>query len=657
MRSERLAHINLRYAVLAISFCVICSAFLIALAVVQIIGTDAVYDDATVRTVTVSGLRGEIYDRNGKLIVGNSTNYDLVYEYGAMPDTYKEINAELLDVRDTLERTGNSDKLTKDYFPLVGDYPNVSYSEAAQDKESTEYYQLTKVLSRLELGADTDAQTLAKHYITKYKLSSELYSQEQIRTLMQMWYEMERADFGSFASYTIAHGVDMSVVTRIEERGIEGVTIKAITDRVYYYPGVATHILGRVGKITAESADRYDALGYPMDATVGVSGCELAFESILRGQDGKKVIRLDDDGNVIEEYYEIEPKSGNDVWLTIDIELQMAAEQGLADSVVATGVAKYGSICATDPQTGAVLAIASYPTYDITQLTDQDYVDSVTQNGAWLNRALQETYAPGSTYKIGVALAALETNTINTSTTFYCNHVYPDLHNPTCLGTHGSTNIFEAIQESCNIFFYTLGHRMGIEAITDYTRRLGLGVDTGIELGTEIGTVADPDLALTWGAGNDVSAAIGQSDHAYTPLQLSVYMSSIVNGGTRYSVHLLDSVRSFYSKEIIESYNTTALDQIEFSSSTLQTLLEGMRRVVYNNDEIKWRFANVPVTVGGKTGTAQINGKLDTALFSGFAPLENPEIVVTCVIEEGLHGYFASSAVAKVMEVYFKNAD
>ena len=655
MRYEKTANTNLRYAVLSISFCVICLAFLITLGVIQMIGTDAEYDGATVRTVTVSGLRGEIYDCRGRLIVGNSTDYDLIYEYGAMPETYKEINAELLDVIDTLERTGNSDKLTKNYFPIVGDYPDVSYSETAQDKESVEYYQLTKVLSRLELDANTDAKTLAKHYITKYKLSEELYSKEQIRTLMRLWYEMERADFGSFASYTIAHGVDMSIVTRIEERGIEGVTVKAITERVYHYPGIATHILGRVGKITAESADRYDALGYPMDAIVGVSGCELAFESILRGQDGKKVIRLDDDGNVIEEYYEVEPKSGNDVWLTIDIELQMAAEAGLADSVIATGTAKYGSICATDPKSGAILAIASYPSYDVTKLADQDYVDSVTANGAWLNRALQETYAPGSTYKIGVALAALENNTINTSTTFTCNHVYPYLHQPTCLGTHGSTDIFEAIQESCNIFFYTLGHRMGIESITDYTRPLGLGTSTGIELGEEIGTVADPDFASSWGAGNDVSAAIGQSDHAYTPLQLSVYMSSIANGGTRYGAHLLDSVRSFYSKDIIESHVPTVLDRVEFSSSTLDVLREGMRRVVYNNDEIKWRFQNVPVTVGGKTGTAEISGKLDTALFSGFAPLDDPEIVVTCVIEEGLHGYYASGAVAKVMEEYFKN--
>lgn len=657
MRYEKTANKNLRYAVIAVFFCVICLAFLIALAVVQIIGTDAEYDSATIRTVTVSGMRGEIYDCNGKKLVGNSSNYDLVYEYGAMPETYKEINSELLATLDILERTCNTGKRTKDYFPFVGDYPNISYSAEALDTNSDEYYQLTKVLTRLELDTDTDAQTLAKHYITKYKLSDELYSAEQIRTLMRLWYNMERSDFGSFASYTIAEDVDIETVTRIEEQGIAGIAIKARNERVYLYPGIATHILGRVGKITAESADRYDALGYPMDAVVGISGCELAFESILRGQDGKKVIRLDDDGNIIEEYYEIEPKSGNDIWLTIDIDLQIAAEEGLAESVATTGVAKYGSICATDAKTGAVLAIASYPTYDITRLNDQAYVDSVTQSGAWLNRALQETYAPGSTYKIGVALAALETGTIDTSTSFTCNHVYPYLHQPTCLGTHGSTNIFEAIQESCNIFFYTLGHRMGIEAITDYTLRLGLGADTGIELGEEIGTVADPEFAASWGAGNDVSAAIGQSDHAYTPLQLSVYMSSIANGGTRYSAHLLDSVRSFYSNEIIQSYSPTVLDKVEFSSSTLDILLEGMRRVVYNNDEILRRFQNVPsnIIVGGKTGTAEIDGKYDTALFSGFAPLYDPEIVVTCVIEEGLHGYYASSAVAKVMEVYFNN--
>lgn len=655
MRIKKAANTNLRYASVAVSFFAICLIFLIVLAVVQVKGPENEYDDATIRTETVSGLRGEIYDCNGKLLVGNSTNYDLIYEYGAMPDTYREINLALLDTLDALERTGNSDKLCDDYFPIVGNYPNVRYVDEINDAESVERYQLNKVLKRLELDTNTDAVTLAKHYVTKYKLDDELYSQSEIRALMRLWFEMERCDFGSFASYTIAEDVDVELMTHVEERRIEGVTFKAVPERVYYYPGIATHILGRVGRITAETAEYYDALGYPMDAYVGTSGCEKAFEAILRGRDGKKVIRYDDDGNVIEEYYEVEPVSGNDVWLTIDIDLQIAAEEALAAAAESTGTSEAGAICAIDPRDASVLAIASYPTYDVTKLSSQAYVDSVNESGAWLNRALQGAYAPGSTYKIGVALSALESNTIDTSTTYVCNHVYPHLHEPTCLGTHGSINVFEAIQESCNIFFYTLGHKMGIEAITNYTLPLGLGAPTGIELDESIGTVADPEFAASWGAGNDVSAAIGQSDHTYTPLQLSIYMASVVNGGTRYSAHLLDSVRSFYTKDVISQHETTVLDTVEFSEDTYDVLIESMRRVVYENSEIASRFVRVPVTVGGKTGTAEKSGQLDNALFSGFAPLEAPEIVVTCVLEEGQHGYLASAAVARVMEEYFKD--
>lgn len=657
MRIKKTANTNLRYASVAVSFFVICLVFLIVLAVIQAKGPETEYDDATVRTVTVSGLRGEIYDRNGKLLVGNSTNYDLVYEYGAMPDTYREINLALLETLSVLERTGNSDKLCDDYFPIVGDYPSVSYIPEAQNEESVERYQLNKVLRRLELDTDTDAKTLAKHYVTKYKLDSELYSKEEIRALMRLWYEMERCDFGSFASYTIAEDVDTELMTRIEERRIEGVTFKAVPERVYYYPGIATHVLGRVGRITAENAEYYDALGYPMDAYVGTSGCEKAFEAILRGQDGKKVIRYDDDGNVIEEYYEVEPVSGNDVWLTIDIDLQIAAEKALADAAESTGTSEAGAICAIDSRNGSVLASASYPTYDVTKLSSQSYVDSVNESGAWLNRAIQGAYAPGSTYKVGVALAALETNEISTASTFECNHVYPYLHNPTCLGNHGSIDIFEAIQESCNIFFYTLGHKMGIEAITDYTLPLGLGAPTGIELDETIGSVADPEFAASWGAGNDVSAAIGQSDHSYTPLQISVYMASIVNGGTRYSAHMLDSVRGFYTNNVVSKHETTVLDTVEFSKNTYDVLIEAMRRVIYENNEIASRFVRVPVTVGGKTGTAEQSGQLDNALFTGFAPLEAPEIVVTCVLEEGQHGYLASAAVARVMEEYFSEEE
>ena len=662
MDNGKKKRLDVRYTVIAVSFVAICIAYIIVLAVTQIKGPQTNYmgDEGNKRTVTVSGMRGQIYDCKGRLLVGNSTSYDLLYEYGAMPDTYAAINRALLDTLDALRITGNEDKLKQDYFPLEGIYPNVSYKAQISDTDSNEYYHLTRVLKRLELDEDTTAQELAEYYIDRYRLSERLYSQAEIRDLMRLWYEMNRVDFGPFQSYTLAENVSIELVTYIKEKGIEGVTFKTVAQRVYTYPGIASHILGRVGKITAETADHYSELGYPMDAYVGTSGCELAFESILHGQDGKMVIEYDDYGNVINTYYEKEPISGNDVWLTIDIDLQIAAERGLAEGVEATGTGEAGAITALDPNTGAVLAIASYPTYDLTQFSSIAYYDSLLNNPntPLINRALTGVYAPGSTYKVGVALAALEQGIIDNTTTFTCNKVYPHFHRPTCLGTHGTIDVFEAIQESCNIFFYSLGHSMGIEAITNYTERLGLGASTGIELAERVGTVAGPAYSQAtndiWTAGGDaVPAAIGQSDHGYTPLQISVYMSSIVNGGTRYSAHLLDSVRHFYTNEAISTYTPTVLDQVTISKYSYTTLIESMRRVVANNSEISRYFKDVPVSVGGKSGTAEVAGMDDYALFSGFAPYDSPQIVVSCVIEEGLHGYYASIAVARVMEQYF----
>ena len=654
--------LDLRYSIIAASFVLICLAYIVVLAVVQLKGPQTNYmgDEGNIRTVTVSGLRGQIYDCKGRLLVGNSTSYDLIYEYGAMPDTYAAINQALLDTLEALRTTSNEDKICSDYFPLEGIYPNVRYVSAISDTDSNEYYHLSRVLKKLELDEDTTAEDLAEYYVDRYRLSDRLYSQAEIRDLMRLWYEMNRKDFGPYQSYTIAENVSIELVTYIKEKGVEGVTFKTVAGRVYTYPGIASHILGRVGKITAENAEYYSELGYPMDAYVGTSGCELAFESILHGQDGTLVMEYDDYGNVINTYYEKEPVSGNDVWLTIDIELQIAAEQGLAESVEATGTGKAGAITALDPNSGAVLAIASYPTYDLTQFSSIPYYNSLLNdsNTPLLNRALMGVYAPGSTYKVGVALAALENGVIDATTRYTCNKVYPHLHRPTCLGTHGSINIYEAIQESCNIFFYTLGHNMGIESVTQYTQRLGLGVNTGIELAERVGTVAGPAYSQAvndiWtDGGDDLPAAIGQSDHGYTPLQISVYMSSIVNGGTRYSAHLLDSVRHFYTNEAISTYTPTVLDSVSISKYSYTTLMESMHRVVANNAEISRYFTNVPVSAGGKSGTAQVSGKNDYALFSGFAPCDAPQIVVSCVVEEGQHGYYASIAVARVMEQYF----
>ncbi|MBO7310924.1 MAG: hypothetical protein J6U86_05990 [Clostridia bacterium] len=398
-----------------------------------------------------------------------------------------------------------------------------------------------------------------------------------------------------------------------------------------------------------------------MDCFVGISGCEYAFESILHGQDGKMVIKYDDNGNIVEKYYETEPISGNDVYLTIDIDIQITAEDALKSSIDGIDSANAGAITAIDPNTGAVLAIASYPTYDLTQYSNEEYYNSLLEdeNTPMLNRALQGVYAPGSTYKIGVSLAALELGDVNTETQCTCTGRYDALHRPSCNGVHGAVDIYTAIQESCNIFFYSIGERLSIEPITQFTQKLGLGAKTGIELSERVGTVAGPEFRKenkleAWAQGDDLSAAIGQADHGYTPLQLSVYMSSIVNGGTRYSAHILDSVRHFYTKDIISSYEVSVADRVSFTSENHRILIDSMGRVVSENNEVKRYFKNVGVSVGGKTGTAEVNGQEDNALFCGFAQLEAPKIVVTCIIEEGVHGYYASEPAAKVMEKYFE---
>ena len=355
---------------------------------------------------------------------------------------------------------------------------------------------------------------------------------------------------------------------------------------------------------------------------------------------------------MVEKYYDPAPIRGKDIYLTIDIDLQIAAEQGLAESITESTTSEAGAITVMDPNTGAVLALASYPTYDLTKFNSADYVASLNanSNNPWLNRALQGVYAPGSTYKIGVALAALEHGDLTAEQTYTCQQVFPHYDHPTCLGYHGATDVIGAIRDSCNVFFYYLGKAMGVDTITSYTSRLGLGEETGLELSNRVGSIA----TQSQNPGDTVRAAIGQSNHGYTPLQLSVYTSTIVNGGTRYRAHLLDSVRQYFTGEIVESYTVTAWEQVDFSDQTYALLREGMSKVITENPSVQQYFSSLPVSVGGKTGTAEVDGKVDYALFCGYAPLDKPEIVVSCVLEEGQHGYRAAYAAGKVMAKYFE---
>ncbi len=636
-RSESVINKGYRFFIIAAVFLLICSGFITALAVAIAKGPSKVYETFDVRSETVVGERGRIFDRNGNLLVGNLTSYSFVFEYGSMGYSSDSVSHALLECIDALESTGNASARAKDYFVLEGTYPNMTYVSDVDDEETNVNYYFGRFLVKNQLDTDLSAEDFVKFFTKKYKLTTDKYTPQEITQLIRIYYDMDRVGFGAFQPYTIAKGLlmeneeTMALISGVEEKRIEGASFIKQTEREYLYEGYASHILGYIGKITAENVDNYP--DYPLDAIVGISGCELAFEEYLRGTKGTRISKYDINGKLVEEYYDPAPTAGNDVYLTIDIELQMAAENAMQSEIERLDDADAGAVTAIDPNTGEVLVIASYPTYEESQF----------------NRALQGLYAPGSTYKIGSALAGLEEGHITNSSTYECTQTCS--FGPSCLGKHETTNVHKAIEVSCNLFFDYLGFEMGMDRITSYTKKLGLGVATGIELGEKSGTVAAEDME-GWQTFDNAAGAIGQSKHAYTPLQLSVYMSTVVNHGTRYSAHLLKTVKTRTGNTVTNGRVEIA-ETLEFSDNTYNTLMTAMQSVVSSSDTLSRHFSPVDSTVGGKTGTAEKAGQTDNALFSGFAPAQNPQIVASCVLEKGEAGTNAAKIVAAIFEEYF----
>ena len=663
-KAKRFSH---RFIILGAIFLALCIIFLTYLLVVQINGSKYYFprSDDIIKTETVYGERGRIFDRNGKLLVGNTENYNLIFEYGSMPDKRIDVNKALLSCIDALNKTNTAEQRSKSYLPLVGSYPSYSFSNDINNSSSDIYYYYQRFLGKHEFGEKLTAEDLRDYFVNTYKLWDDTYSNTEITELIKIYYSMELVDFGYYQHYTIAEDIDpntsegMALITLINERAIEGANFIKRTERTYPYDSYASHILGRIGKITAENVKDY--ADYPLDALVGISGCEAAFEEHLRGTDGKKISVYDKEGNLVKEYYDPAPVVGKDVYLTIDIDLQIEAEDALRDSIESLDYSEAGAATFIDPNNGEVLVSASYPTYSQNRYSEKEYYASLSSNEALplLNRALQGTYAPGSVYKVGSALAALENGFIDENTCYDCQKVFPFLGGPTCLGTHGTTDVTKALEVSCNVFFYYLGYENSLDNTTRYTRSLGLGVPTGVELGERVGTVASEEYCLSintkWRSIDNLTGSIGQSYHLYTPMQLSVYMSTIVNGGSRYSAHFLKEVKN-RNGDVMMTTKAAVAEKVEIAQNTLATLKNAMSRVISETNQIERYFSNVDATVGGKTGTAQVtaNSTLpDNALFSGFAPYDQPQIVGSCILEAGEAGANASEVVARVFERYF----
>lgn len=512
-------------------------------------------------------------------------------------------------------------------------------------------------------------------------------SDEEGRALVGVLYEMLlRTKDVSTSEYVFASDVDISFITKVKEAGLAGVKIDTTTARTYN-TNYAAHLLGRVGSIYYDEwyADDsyYRNNGYNMNDTVGKEGVEKAFESYLRGEAGVRTTETNANGKVVSETWvpdengELQvPQPGNNVMLTIDERLQEAVETSLSQRVPGMTDQVKGASAVVLDMSGGVLAMASYPTFDLSIYSDSAAYNQVSQDplAPLYNRAIQGLYSPGSTFKMITGVAALQEGyttpgeeILDTGRFQYPageKYPYGDYH-PACWyylqygGKHGWENMGEAIRDSCNIFFFTLADRMGIDIIDEYASMFGLGQKTGIEItGEKTGRVAGPAaseaLGQEWYDGLLLSAAIGQGTTECTPIQLANYIVTLVNGGNRYPVHLLKTVKTSDYSQVVEEYSAEPLDSINISEENLETVKEGMGLMASEGSVAKY-FKDLPVKVGAKTGTAQVGSATaeSNAVFVCFAPYDDPQIAISIVVERGGSGTELGAIAADIVSAYF----
>ena len=651
------------------------------------------------RTAVIQARRGEIFDRNGVPLVVNTEAYDMSLDYQTLTRNDEELNEMLLEMNAIAARSGEEDRILPptEHLSVTVRPDGLTYEIPERFAETSFGRRYFKLIDELNVEDDApmedQIQALMLYYgilareqdpITKEVTYYYRYTYDTAATLLARRLDMTLQQFSPTNPYKIAADVSLAFITGMEELYSRGFTVQAERMRTYCYPGYLSHILGYLGSIPGEYAEYYTERGYEINETVGLSGCESAFEDILRGIDGEISITEDSYGNVVSTEVVKEPVAGQDIYLTIDINMQIVAENALAKNIARireeanpykplTGEdASAGGLTVIDPDNNEILAIASYPTYNLQMYTeDRAYRNHLildTETSPMLNRALMGGYAPGSTFKIGVATAALMEKTITKDTIIDAQGqymYYADTgYTPRCWlyllagQVHGKINVVTAIQESCNYFFFDVGRQLTIEKMNEYCRHYGLGEHTGIELAESTGILAGPDYRsqnglLQWGPGDTLQAAIGQSDNLFSPLQLACYLSTILNKGTRYEAHVLREVRDYRADKAAWVHEATVADEIKIPDDILQTVREGMKGVM-DLGSAATVFADYEIPVGGKTGTAQVHeDRSDNGIMIAFAPFDDPELIVTCVIEQASGGTETGYSIRDIFDYYF----
>ena len=619
----------------------------------------SISSNAASETVTAS--RGIITDRNGKVLVSNRLAYTLVFDRSGFDDD-AALNAAILRLVQLCEETGTG---WNDTLPIgrVGNF--LRYSNARSET-------FDKFIEKNELTSGASGRQLLSELRELYHVDESL-SEREARLIVGVRYELHSRD-----SYTFAEDVSTEVLSLITDGRYEGVTIRTASARVYN-TALAAHILGTIGPIWQEewssSEDTgyvgYADKGYSMNDLVGKDGVEKAFESYLRGTDGRRLITTDETGKITGELYTREPQPGGTVALTLDIDLQADVEAALAETI--SGMIdkdsneRGGAAAVVSVGTGEVLALASYPTYDLSTF-NEDYDELVNdQRLPMFNRATQGIYAPGSTFKMVTAVAALESGIITPSSIIQDRGIYTYYKDPQPMcwiysqtgSTHGRINVSQAITDSCNYFFYEVGRLTGIRTLDSYASQFGLGQSTGIEIGDSSGVLASPEWAEShdqeWTDGQTITAAIGQSYNLFTPLQLANYVATLVGGGDHYQAHLLKNVKAYDSSRLLYMYDDEPMNTVEISDSTLSAVTRGMHELTVSGS-VAYAFENCVVSAGAKTGSAQVGTDIANGVFVAYAPYEKPEIAVAIVIEKGGSGAALANTAVEIINSWFSRA-
>jgi penicillin-binding protein 2 len=460
----------------------------------------------------------------------------------------------------------------------------------------------------------------------------------------------------------IRKDLDEQRMVAVEERRLDlpGISLRIRPTRAYPSGGMAANLLGYVSEVNQAQLQREEFQDFRPGENLGQAGVERRFDAFIRGIDGGEQIEVDARGRALRLVSRLEPRSGSNIYLTIDKRIQEAAE--------AAFVGKKGTVVAMNPTTGELLAMVSRPSYDpnmfAQRLTAEEWQSIADDDTHPLqNRAFQAQYPPGSVFKLIVAIAGLESGALTPETKFGCpgyfylgNVKFDDWKK----GGHGTLDLRSAIVNSCNVYFYQAGLKVGIEEITRVARAFGLGDPPGLGLGDEAtGSLPNPQPRRRgqpgWSAGNTVVTSIGQGLVVTSPMQLLSMVSAIANGGTIYRPFVVKRIAAL-SGEVLDEYEPEPLHHLSIKPETLAFIRQAMLGVVNEGTGARAKVPGIPI--GGKTGTAQVvrkgEGKghaelKDHGWFVSFAPVDNPQIAVVVLVENGGFGGLVAAPVAKAV--------